>query len=142
MRIDLPPRVAKRAEEPWGVSESAIRQAFRDAPRYLGRPSEEAVRLAVAKGDATYILADLNWEGFRAFLTAALERAFMEEFATAARVFSADIRKAKRPSATLAMSFDLTNPRVRRWVSRHAGELITNVTDEVRAGIRSVIERQ
>ena len=40
----------------------------------------------------------------------------------------------------LAISFDLTNPRAVIWAGQYSGALITEIADETRAGIRTLIE--
>lgn len=45
------------------------------------------------------------------------------------------------PPGTIRFAFDATNPEAVAWVRAHAGELVTQVTDETRAAIRAIIDR-
>lgn len=51
------------------------------------------------------------------------------------------IRTARAKSPRLTFRFDRTNPQAVSWAKQHAGELVTDVTDQTRRAIRKIITR-
>ena len=75
---------------------------------------------------------ELDWfDGFRPALLATLQ--------ASARAHERHLRIPVRKQGTLGLSLDLTNPRAIRWAEERAAELVVQISEETRAGIRRLI---
>lgn len=71
-------------------------------------------------------------------VTAAIERAFERGGVLTGETFP---KYLNTPSGRIVFRFDTRNSRSEAWLRDHSSELITRVTDEARANVRTVLER-
>jgi len=86
---------------------------------------------ALARLSGVDILSDLEK------LTPIIIRPLLGEVQSAA----ADAIASLPASATITIGFDVTDPRALAWAERRAGELIVEITDDVRGQVRDLISR-
>lgn len=111
-------------------------EAIDDLRRAVDDDALERIAAALAAGKVDAVLAEIPFarlrESLRALRSPLLAAAGAAGAASAAEV--ADLLDVE-------LSFDDSNPLAIRWAREHAGELIREIEDSTRLGIRALVER-
>jgi len=108
-------------------------QMFNDSTAKLKESvSEEAAVMAVQVGAPHFVLESMAWERSREAAERSWGRILREIF------FRSAYKEAERLKINL--NFGLRNPYAEEWIRRHGTELVAEVYDNTRAGIRRIIE--
>jgi hypothetical protein len=90
---------------------------------------------ALARGDLAGAESLINWATFTAEM-AAIQQVALELVQEAGKLTAADLTE----QSGITMTFDLLNPRAVEHLQAHGAELVTQVTEETKAAIRSILE--
>ena len=94
------------------------------------------VKLLVATGQYVPLMQELDWVAFVEELNAAAERTMLRELT---RTAQAALDEGVRLGNELGLVFDATNPQVQAWAQRHAAELVTAVSRQVRNALSAAV---
>lgn len=101
----------------------------------------DLVERLIKQGALDTLDLNLPWREFDKLLKKGVGESLIKGIREGADAANAAAREAAR--ATLGvepvLTFDATNPRVRRWIDRETANLVTNVTNETRMAIRAVV---
>lgn len=116
--------------------EPKLRRAFLQAVAGLGEDVAIAkLEQALAMGDVEAAIATLPFQTFETGLGNALYEALSASATKGAKLSAKYLPKA----AQTRLRFDLVNPNAVEWAKQRSGQLITQISDETRAGVRAII---
>lgn len=115
-----------------------VRRAFLEAiARIRGSAKEAELRAAVESGNVETALRVL---GLDKTLSSAVNAAIMPPLEDAfLRAGRAAVPVTLPKGGELAMRFDISNPNAARFLQRYSFELVRQVSDDTRAGVRQVV---
>ncbi len=90
---------------------------------------------ALARGDLAAAEGLINWTTFAAEM-AAIQQVALELVREAGKLTAEDLSE----ESGIKLTFDLLNPRAVEHLQTHGAELVTQVTEETKAAIRSILQ--
>lgn len=114
---------------------------MRAAKRFADKVDLELIEKLISQGALDRLDLYLPWDQFNELLKRELGEHLITGIRNGANAAQAETQRAAKTALGIEpeLTFDATNPRVRKWIQKNTGRLITVIGDEARGSIKDTV---